>query len=276
MSSNDSTGKTLLVAVTLCIFSSIFVSYAAVALKPAQVANKMLDKNKNILAAAGMLKLGEKVSGKQVSDMFEKHIEVKIVDLKTGEYLTPENAREDWQKDIAAHPENYDQRKASKLPQQSEALDGSIDRASIKREAKLATVYLVKDDAGKVQSIVLPVHGYGLWSTLYGFLALKTDTSTVVGLGFYEQAETPGLGGEVDNPKWKALWPGKKVFNDKGEVDIRLIKGSVDSNSPRADHEVDGLAGATLTSRGVTNLVNFWLGENGFGPYLAKVKAQGV
>ena len=276
MSSNDSTGKTLLVAVTLCIFSSIFVSYAAVALKPAQVANKMLDKNKNILAAAGMLKLGDKVSGKQVSEMFEKHIEVKIVDLKTGEYLTPENAKADWQKDIAEHPEKYDQRKASKLPQQSEVLDGAIDRASIKREAKLATVYLVKDDAGKVQSIVLPVHGYGLWSTLYGFLALKTDTSTVVGLGFYEQAETPGLGGEVDNPKWKALWPGKKVFNDKGEVDIRLIKGSVDSNSPRADHEVDGLAGATLTSRGVTNLVNFWLGENGFGPYLAKVKAQGV
>lgn len=271
MSSNDSTGKTLLVAALLCIVCSIVVSTAAVALKGDQVKNKLLDKNKNILAAAGMLE-----EGKPVAEIFEKRLEVKLVNLDTGEYLTAENATEEWEKAALANPVAYDQRKAAKTKGENEILDGSIDKASIKRQAKYATVYLAKNDQGEFDTIILPVHGYGLWSTLYGFLALKTDTTTVVGLGFYEHGETPGLGGEVDNPKWKALWPGKQVFDDQGQVDIKLIKGSVDPNSPDAEHKVDGLAGATLTSNGVTNLIQFWLGENGFGPYLAKVKKEGV
>lgn len=270
MSSNDSTGKTLVVAAALCVFCSIFVSYAAVALKPEQIANKQLDKNKSILAAAGLLE-----PGKKVDELF-KRVEVKIVNLETGEYLTEANAETDWEKAIVANPGAYDQRKAAKIPEQSVILDPAVDRASIKRQPKYATVYLAKNEQGETETIVLPVNGYGLWSTLYGFLALKTDASTVVGLGFYEHAETPGLGGEVDNPKWKSLWPGKQVLNDKGEVEIKLIKGSVDPASPHAAHEVDGLAGATLTSRGVTNLVNYWLGGSGFGPFLAKVKEQGV
>ena len=132
-----------------------------------------------------------------------------------------------------------------------------------------STVYLVEGDQG-IERIILPIHGYGLWSTLYGFIALESDLNTVSGLGFYEHAETPGLGGEVDNPKWKALWPGKKVYADGSyEPAIGLIKGK----APTGDmHKVDGLAGATLTSNGVTNLVKFWLGKNGFSPFLAKLK----
>lgn len=270
MSSNDSTGKTLLVAVALCVVCSILVSYAAVALKPEQIANKQLDKNKSILAAAGLLE-----PGKKVDELFER-VEVKIVNLETGEYLTEANAQTDWEKAIVADPAGYDQRKAAKIPEQNVVLDPAVDIASIKRQPQYATVYLAKNDQGEVETIVLPVNGYGLWSTLYGFLALKTDLTTVVGLGFYEHAETPGLGGEVDNPKWKSLWPGKKVFNEQGEVVFELAKGSVDPSSPNAQHQVDGLAGATLTSRGVTNLVNYWLGSNGFGPFLEKLKEQGV
>lgn len=271
MASNDSTGKTLLVASLLCIVCSIVVSTAAVALKGQQVHNKLLDKNKNILAAAGMLE-----EGKSVAEIFEERLEVKLVNLDTGEYLTEETATEDWEKQALANPVAYDQRKASKTEGQNEVLSGAEDRASIKRQAKYATVYLAKNQDGEVDTIILPVHGYGLWSTLYGFLALKTDADTVVGLGFYEHAETPGLGGEVDNPRWKSQWPGKEVFDDEGDVEIHLVKGSVDPKSPNAKYQVDGLAGATLTSNGVTNLVQFWLGENGFGPYLAKVKKEGV
>lgn len=271
MSSNDSTGKTLLVAAALCVFCSIFVSYAAVALKPEQEANKQLDKNKSILAAAGLLE-----PGKKVKDVFQDRIEVRIVNLDTGEYLTEENASTDWEKAIVKNPLGYDQRKAAKIPGQNEMLDAAIDIAVIKRQPKYVTVYLAKDAQGQVETIILPVNGYGLWSTLYGFLALKTDATTVVGLGFYEHAETPGLGGEVDNPKWKAVWPGKQAFDESGKVAIHLIKGAVDQASPQAKHQIDGLAGATLTSRGVTNLIHYWLGSNGFGPYLAKVKEQGV
>ena len=133
---------------------------------------------------------------------------------------------------------------------------------------------LTKDDNGELSKIILPIHGYGLWSTLYGFLALEPDVNTIAGLGFYEHAETPGLGGEVDNPKWKGIWPGKKLFDEDGELAISVIKGTVDSGAAGAQHKVDGLAGATLTTNGLHNLVRFWMGENGFGPYLSAMKAQ--
>nr|MCS5558621.1 NADH:ubiquinone reductase (Na(+)-transporting) subunit C [Oceanospirillaceae bacterium] len=164
----------------------------------------------------------------------------------------------------------YDMRKAAKDPAQARALTGDQDIASIRKQSLYSTVYLVEGEQG-IERIILPIHGYGLWSTLYGFIALEGDLNTVVGLGFYEHAETPGLGGEVDNPKWKALWPGKKVFAQGSDVPaIGLIKG----NAPAGDlHKIDGLAGATLTSNGVTNLVKFWLGENGFATFLTKLKA---
>jgi Na+-transporting NADH:ubiquinone oxidoreductase subunit C len=93
----------------------------------------------------------------------------------------------------------------------------------------------------------------------------------VVGFGFYQHAETPGLGGEVDNPLWKGLWKGKTLFDGDGELAVEIIKGGIDPQSPKAEHQVDALAGATLTSNGVNNLLHFWLGENGFGPFLEKL-----
>ena len=133
-------------------------------------------------------------------------------------------------------------------------------------------MYLVEGSGGDLDKVILPVRGYGLWSTLYGFIALESDLNTIAGLGFYEHGETPGLGGEVDNPRWKALWPGKQVYRD-GEVEIELIKGSVEPDNPRAEWRVDGLSGATLTSRGVTHLVQFWLGEQGYQPFLNNLKS---
>jgi len=122
--------------------------------------------------------------------------------------------------------------------------------------------------------VVLPVEGKGLWSTLYGFLALDKDVNTIKGLTFYQHGETPGLGGEVDNPKWKALWPGRKAFGDDGQPKIAVIKGQA---GPVAEdpYQVDGLSGATITARGVSHLVQFWLGTHGFGPYLKQFKERG-
>ncbi|MDR1351193.1 MAG: NADH:ubiquinone reductase (Na(+)-transporting) subunit C, partial [Zoogloeaceae bacterium] len=130
-----------------------------------------------------------------------------------------------------------------------------------------------EDEAGALEALILPIRGYGLWSTLYGFLALKPDLNTVIGLGFYQHGETPGLGGEVDNPKWKSLWPGKTLFDADGKPNIQIIKGGVDKTNPAAGHQVDALAGATLTTNGVDHLLHFWLGEQGFGPYLARLRA---
>jgi Na+-transporting NADH:ubiquinone oxidoreductase subunit C len=254
VSSNDSTVKTLVVAFSLSIVCAIFVSTAAVVLQPAQEINKTLDRKRNILAAAGMLE-----EGKSVEEQFSQ-VSTKIVDLRTGKFV------EDMD------PQDYDQRKAAKDPKSSTSLSDEEDIANINRRENYSLVYVVEDSAGALEKIILPVHGYGLWSTMYGFIALEQDANTVAGLGFYEHGETPGLGGEVDNPRWKAMWPGKEVYRD-GKVELGLIKGSVDPGSDNAPWQVDGLAGATLTSRGVTNLVHFWLGENGFEPFLNNLQA---
>jgi Na+-transporting NADH:ubiquinone oxidoreductase subunit C len=252
---NESVGKTLLVAFLVCVVCGVVVATAAVSLRPVQNENKLIDKRMNILLAAGMYDASQ-----DVNEQF-KSIERKFVDIESGDYVEM--------------PESYDQRTAAKDPAQSERLSGDVDIAGIKNQAEVAEVYLARGDNGELSRIILPVHGYGLWSTLYGFLALEPDANTVAGLGFYEHGETPGLGGEVDNPKWKALWEGKKLYGDQGEVEIQVIKGTVESNTPNAEHKVDGLAGATLTSKGVSNLLRFWVGENGFGPYLKRMRQGG-
>jgi Na+-transporting NADH:ubiquinone oxidoreductase subunit C len=252
---NESVGKTLLVAFLVCVVCGVVVATAAVSLRPVQNENKLIDKRMNILLAAGMYDASQ-----DVNEQF-KSIERKFVEIDSGDYVEM--------------PESYDQRTAAKDPAQSERLSGDVDIAGIKNQADVAEVYLARGDNGELSRIILPVHGYGLWSTLYGFLALEPDANTVAGLGFYEHGETPGLGGEVDNPKWKALWEGKKLYGDQGEVEIQVIKGTVESNTPNAEHKVDGLAGATLTSKGVSNLLRFWVGENGFGPYLKRMRQGG-
>ena len=167
----------------------------------------------------------------------------------------------------------YDQRKAAKDPEQNIELTKDQDIAGIGSRAKLAKVYLVRDESDTVNKVILPVHGYGLWSTLYGFVSVEMDASTVYRVKFYDHAETPGLGGEVDNPNWRSIWTGKQFFDDQGEYDLKIVKGSVVAGNPNADHQVDGLAGATLTSRGVDNLFKYWLSDEGFGPYLDKLRS---
>jgi len=257
---NDSLEKTIAIAVALCLVCAVLVSFSAVALKPLQVHNKELDMKQNILDVAGLLE-----AGSNIDQAFSEKIEAKIVNLETGDYVEDMNADE------------YDQRKAAKDPALSVTIPKDKDIAHIRFKAKYAKVFLVKED-GVIKSIILPVNGYGLWSTLYGFLSVDPDGQTVQSINFYDQAETPGLGGEVVNPAWRALWKGKKIYTEteqaalSEEPALSLIKGVVDSAKPGSQYQVDGLAGATLTSTGVTNLVRYWMSKEGFAPYLAKVR----
>lgn len=257
---NDTISKTLIVTVSLCVVCAVLVSAAAVGLKPLQLANKALDKKTNILAAANI-----DATGKDVNELFDSSVVARVLDLETNR----------WADNI--DPTTYDEVKAAKDPSQSIALSSDQDKAGIKKHARYKTLYMVMN-GDAVETLILPIHGKGLWSTLYGFMALEGDYNTVVGLGFYSHAETPGLGGEVDNPRWKALWPGKKIFasDDASKAAIGLIKGKVNPSNAAAAHQIDGLAGATLTSNGVTNLVQFWLSENGYAPFLSKLRAGEV
>jgi Na+-transporting NADH:ubiquinone oxidoreductase subunit C len=252
---NESVQKTLFVALTMCLVCSVMVASATVLLRPYQAINKALDRKKNILDAAGLWQ-----AHKRVDELF-KRVETRVVDLASGEYTN------------AVDPATYDEREAVKNPALSQKVPADQDIALIKRKPKYVTVYLVKE-GDKVKTIVLPVQGYGLWSTMYGFLALENDANTIAGLKFYEQAETPGLGGEVGNPNWQALWKGKQVYDEKWQPHIKVIKGTVDPSKPEAKYQVDGIAGSTLTSRGVMNLIRYWLSEQGFGPYLTRLRTQ--
>lgn len=254
---NDSLEKTIAIALSLCLICAVLVSIAAVALKPLQIDNKSFDMKKNILDVAGLLE-----ADTDVKQAFAEQIEPKLVDIETGDYVE------------GIDIEAYDQRKAARDPAQSIAIPADKDIAHIRTKAKLAKVYLVKK-GDAIQSIILPISGYGLWSTLYGFLALDADGQTVQSINFYDQAETPGLGGEVVNPNWRALWNGKKVYSESGEPVLTLIKGVVDTNKAGSEYQVDGLAGATLTSVGVSNLVKYWMSNEGFASYLNKIKTAG-
>ncbi len=253
----DGLGRVLAVALGLCLICSVIVSFAAVTLKPAQQANKTRDLKRNILLAAGLFDPKD-----SVEEQF-KQIETRVIDLDTGFFLDD------------VDPIFFDQRLAAKDPKQSAKIPDDRDIAKLARRENQSLVYLVRKVGGSLDKIILPVRGYGLWSTLYGFLALEADGNTVAGLGFYEHAETPGLGGEVDNPRWKALWPGKQIYRG-GELAIEVLKGSVSVNSERAAWQVDGLSGATLTTRGVDSLVRFWLGDDGFKPFLEQLRERGA
>lgn len=265
----DSMKNILLVALSVCFACAVVVSTTAVMLKPQRIANEELNRNKNILAAAGLFEPGE-MSTDRIDELFEQFT-IRVVDLEQGRFLNEQEVEQ-----VGIDVKRYDQRKASKNPERSVNLSDSEDIAEISRRARYSIAYLLKDDRGDIDRIVLPVHGYGLWSTLYGFIALQGDGNTVSGITFYEHQETPGLGGEVDNPRWKAVWEGKQIYDEDGDVALRVIKGSVDENTSDAEHKIDGLSGATLTSRGVQNLVAFWMGENGFGPILKQLESEGV
>ena len=243
---------TILFATAICIVCAVVVSSSAVSLKEKQTVNATLDKQKNVLYAAGLLDPKSKVSEAEVQERFES-IEMKVIDLRTGEAVPD------------VDPLTFDQRKEAMRADSSHP--APENRSRIQRLPDRALVYEVMGDDGSLDGVVLPIEGYGLWGTLYGFLALESDLDTVLGITYYDHKETPGLGGEVDNPGWKAKWPGRKVFGDSEEPQLTVIKGA--AGPPATDpYEVDGLSGATITARGVTNMVHFWLGENGFEPYL--------
>lgn len=248
--SPDSVPKTLFVAVTLCLFASMIVSVAAVSLRPVQEANKLRDKQLNVLQVSGVYEPGMKVA-----DAFAA-FEPQVLDLETGSFTDQFDAT------------TFDDIAAASDPELSVAL--TDDPAGIGRKANYRVVYLLKDDAGAIDKVILPIHGYGLWSTLYGFIALEENGNDIYGLQFYQHGETPGLGAEVDNPRWKTLWGGKKLRDDNGDLQITVAK-----SQPAAgpDYYIDALAGATLTTVGVNNLVNFWMGDQGYAPFLAKLKA---
>ena len=250
-------------AAIICVLCSALVSSTAVLLKEKQDVNKLLDKQKKVLAVAGLIADGSSPSVDEVQAIFDTKIDIQIIDM-TSDSITEDSG--------ITEPLVYNQQVAAKNVKSSFSVDAN--KAKVKRIPNHIVMYTIKDDAGAPVLYVLPIEGMGLWGTMYGFIALETDGNTISGLTYYSHKETPGLGAEVDNPSWKAKWPGRLVHADSDEIAIKVIKGAA-ASVEEAPNSVDGLSGATLTSNGVTNMLRFWLGTEGFGPLLAQLTAEG-
>jgi Na+-transporting NADH:ubiquinone oxidoreductase subunit C len=258
VSKRESTRYTLLFATAVCVVCALLVSVAAVTLQPRQADSARLYMEKNVLLAAGLLEPGANVTAADVNRIFDERIKVRLVDLASGELVPPDRM----------DARSYDQRKARGDPTMSRV--APANNAGIGRLPNYAVAYFImKGD--QVDQIVIAVEGLGMWGTIYGFLALDRDGNTVRGLTYYDQKETPGLGGEIGNPKWQALWHGRKGFDDQWNARITVIKGQ--AGAPEADPlRVDGLSGATVTSNAITRLMQFWLSDSGYGKFLKRFR----
>ena len=259
MARTDSTRYTFMFAAAVCVACALLVSVAAVGLRERQETNARLYRQKNVLVAAGLVKPGESLSDRELLAIFEKNIRIRLVDLKTGELLPQGKVDE----------KNYDQRRARNDPATSRA--APPNEAQIQRLPNHAAVYLVMPKGDTVEQVVLPVEGVAMWGTAYGFIALDRDGNTVRGLTFYDQKETPGLGGEISNPKWQAHWHGRRVFDAQWQPKLTVVKGGAPS-AEQDPHRIDALSGATITSNGVARMMAFWFSDNGFGPYLKRFR----
>jgi len=247
--SKNSPINVIILAVVLCVVCSLIVSTAAVGLKSLQDANVALDRKANLLSVTGFADLG---SADDINKLFGERFEIEIIDLATGESAVEEamEALNVAGKKMASLEETllkYNQVWASKSkkPSVSDKIGKNDDLTQIKYREKFSHVYIMKSESGEVEKYVFPVRGYGLWSMMKGYLAVEPDLQTIAGLTFYEHAETPGLGGEGE------------------EVLVRVVKAA-----PSDHYCIDALTGATITSNGVSKMMKYWLGDQGFGPYI--------
>lgn len=262
-SKNNNT-RTIITALVLCLVCSVMVSAVAVGLRPKQQANALLDLNKNVLMAANLAT--EETPSDEVARLFSD-FEPQIINLATGKYATPEELANAGIDDIMS----YDAEKAVQNP----ALRSEIaeDPARVGYLPKFAKIYIKSNASGKPELIALPVKGYGLWGTIYGFLTIQGDGRTIEGISFYQHKETAGLGSRITEPVWRAEWQDKQAFDEQGNITVGVVKAG--ANKPNPNY-IDGISGATITSRGVHRFIHFWLGDGAYKAYLDNVQQGAV
>ena len=207
----------------IALVAAGLLSFAVMFLRPRQELNEAVEKKKNVLIAVEIIDAKKSVSQNEIIRKFEKLIEAIIVNQK-GEKINSDLKVEDINPELEENKPADDQ---------------------------LLPVYLQKEN-GKIVSYCLPIFGKGLWSTIYGYLALENDLNTIKGITFYKNGETPGLGAEISQKWFTDNYKGKKIFDKSGRlISATIIKGTVDLSSSKAKHEVDGISGATKTCEGI-------------------------
>lgn len=238
-------------AAAVCTVCGLFVSSAAVSLKEKQQENALFDLQKNIVSVSGLSNPSEELTKDKIAQLFDpksaNRVEEGFVDLESGAEVSK------------------DKRADAKADSTCLALkDNPAQIKCLPKYAKLYTIY----QADKADRFIIEVEGKGLWSTMKGFLAIASNGNDVLGITFYSHGETPGLGGEIDNPNWKKKWEKLKAFDGSGNPQITVTKGAITDDTK----QIASLSGATLTSNGVDKLAKFWLSDKGYGKFL---KSQG-
>lgn len=244
----------------VAIVTSSLVSAAVVILRPIQLNNQLLDRSKNIMRLSGLLTAGAETPEDEMLSLF-KSLDARIVNLDSAGF------------DDEIDPLSFDARKAVNNPALSVSIPADIDAVGLGRRSKYAPAYLVWQ-GDVLDRIILPVNGNGMWSMVYGYIALEADLSTIADAIFYEQNETPGLGDQITRPDWLAQWQGKRIYDERGEIRFAVSGDRVNTASPSAAYEVDALSGATVTADAVTGLMHYWFGPHGYQPALDQLRQR--
>jgi Na+-transporting NADH:ubiquinone oxidoreductase subunit C len=257
---NDSPQKALLVVFCVALVCSILVSVASVTLKPIQQRNQLVERSRNVIALTGLVETGVTLSSDEILELVEQ-LDIRMLDIDTGEFNGDINAAD------------FDARAAVNNVEMSTAIPPELDSASLGRRSRYEVIYLVWD-GDTFNRVIMPIVGQGMWSTIYGYIALDSDLETIGAVSFYEQTETAGLGDQIMRPDWQAQWQGRRLFDNQGALRFRTGPGTIEPGSAAAVYQIDSLSGATVTSDAVTRMIAYWFGPNGYLPFLEQLKSQ--
>jgi Na+-transporting NADH:ubiquinone oxidoreductase subunit C len=213
---------TILFALLVCVTCSVVLALTAGGLKPVIQRNEAVDIRRNILRALDIHDGRKRIEIEELNDLYDRHVREFFVD------------------------------------QQGRILDEtSTDLPGETPDSDVFPVFARVDNSA-VTGYGIPISGAGLWSTLYGYIAIESDGETVMGITFYSHGETPGLGGEVDSRWFTENFIGKKIFDNDGVLrSITVAKGAIPLDTPERQrrHMVDGISGATMTGNGINDFL---------------------
>lgn len=251
----DSVMGTMVFIVTLSLLCSFMITGTAELLKERKLVKKRDELKRYVLMAADVDISGDK----DFRAIFEKSVTPILIDIESGA-IEPKERIEVM---------DFDERMAAINPEKSRK--PKKDTARIRSRADEVRVFKVFDDQGQLSSVVMPIYGKGLWSIIYGYVALKPDFNTIENIVIYEHGETPGIGDFLNDPEWTDKFRDKLVFDEAGKVALKVVKGGAKEGDVSG---VDAVSGATMTGRGVQRSIQFWFGEEGFKTFLDKLKAS--
>lgn len=243
----------ILFQTAVCVVLAILLAGAYNGLSDSIAANQRFDKQRNILKAVGLWDPATEADKprKELEELFATRMRAEVLEIERGEVEV--QVKRAGVVSTEKVEKVLDVVKTDHAITELDDLLRDESKKPVAERREFAPFYVRVDEQGEPEAVCIPISGYGLWSTLYGFLALGEDARDVVGITFYDHKETPGLGGEVDNPSWQAQWVGKSVRDASGSlIGINVKKGGAAPDDP---HAVDGLSGATITGDGVQRFV---------------------